>query len=50
MPVRSLDPNVLEWGIALEYSLPYLEECTDIKDTGLPHPFRDMIPLVEFSM
>ena len=48
MPVRSLDPNVLEWGIALEYSLPYLEQ--HVKDTGLPHPFRDMIPLVEFSM
>jgi hypothetical protein len=48
MPVRSLDSNVMEWGIALEYSLPYLEQ--HVKDTGLPHPFRDMIPLVEFSM
>jgi hypothetical protein len=47
-PVRSLDSNVLEWGIAIEYSIPYYEQ--HIKDTGLPRPFRDMIPLVEFAM
>jgi hypothetical protein len=48
LPVRSLDSNVLEWGLALEYSLPYLEQ--HVKDTGLVRPFRDMIPLVELSM
>ena len=42
------DPNNLNWGIALEYSLPYLQE--QVKDIGLPRPFRDMIPVVEFSM
>ena len=47
-PVRSLDSNVFEWGFALEYSLPYLQE--HVKDVGLGRPFRDMIPLVEFSM
>jgi hypothetical protein len=48
IPVRSLDSNVLEWGIALEYSLPYLEQ--HVRDTGMPRPFRDMIPLVELAM
>jgi hypothetical protein len=48
IPVRSLDSNVLEWGIAVEYSLPYLQQ--HVKDIGLPRPFRDMIPVVEFSM
>jgi hypothetical protein len=48
VPVRSLDPNVLEWGIAIEYSIPYLEQ--HVKDIGLPHPFREIIPLVEFAM
>jgi hypothetical protein len=48
IPVRSLDSNVLEWGIAIEYSIPYLEQ--HIKDFGIPRPFRDMIPLVEFAM
>jgi hypothetical protein len=44
----SSSPNTFNWGFAVEYSLPYLE--TEVQDTGLPHPFRDMIPLVEFSM
>jgi hypothetical protein len=41
-------PNSFFWGSAVEYSLPYLE--TEVQDTGLPRPFRDMIPLVEFAM
>ncbi|HWE93569.1 MAG TPA: hypothetical protein VG269_06295 [Tepidisphaeraceae bacterium] len=47
-PTRSADPNVLEWGFALEYSLPYLQQ--HVQDVGLPAPFKDMIPLVEFAM
>jgi hypothetical protein len=41
------DPNALEWGISLQYQLPYLEQ--HVKDIGLPKPLRDMIPLVEFA-
>jgi hypothetical protein len=44
----SAEPNNLEWGLALEYSLPYLQ--SQVKDIGLPAPFKDMIPLVEFSL
>jgi hypothetical protein len=44
----SAEPNNLEWGIALEYSLPYLQQ--QVKDIGLPQPFKNMIPLVEFAM
>ena len=40
--------NEFQWGFALEYSLPYLQQ--NVKDVGLPHPLRDLIPLVEFSM
>jgi len=47
-PVRSLDPNVLQWGFAVEYSLLYLEQA--VRDTGMVRPFRDMIPLVEFAL
>lgn len=43
----SADPNNLNWGLALEYSLPYLQ--SQVKDIGLPQPFSKMIPLVEFS-
>lgn len=41
------EPNTLEWGFAVEYSIPYLQQ--HIKDMGIPAPFRDMIPVVEFS-
>jgi hypothetical protein len=44
----SAEPNNLEWGVALEYSLPYLER--QVKDVGLPAPFKNMIPLMEFSL
>jgi hypothetical protein len=43
----SADPNSLEWGFALEYSLPYLQ--SQVKDVGLSAPFKNMIPVVEFS-
>lgn len=43
----SADPDTLEWGFALEYSLPYLQ--SQVKDIGLPEPLKHMIPLVEFS-
>lgn len=39
--------NSLEWGFAVEYSLPYLQ--SQVKDIGLPAPFKNMIPVVEFA-
>ena len=42
------NPDTLEWGLALEYSLIYLQE--HVKDIGLKAPFNRLIPLVEFSM
>jgi hypothetical protein len=44
----SLNPNDLQWGLALEYSIPYLQQ--HVEDVGIPHPFADMIPVVEFNM
>ena len=41
------NPRVLAWGLALEYSLPYLQ--AQVKDLGLPAPFNRMTPLVEAS-
>ncbi len=43
----SLNSDALQWGFALEYSLPYLQQ--HVEDIGLPKPLSDMIPLVEFS-
>ena len=42
------EQNALEWGLAVEYSLPYLQ--TQVKDIGLPEPLKNMIPLVEFAL
>jgi hypothetical protein len=47
-PTQRVDPNALDWGLAVEYSLPYLE--ANVQDTGLLSPWKNMIPLVEFSM
>ena len=41
-------PHTLEWGFAIEYSLPYLQSF--VKDVGLREPVNRMIPVVEFSM
>lgn len=47
-PNKDDDDNQFQWGFAIEYSLPYLEG--QVEDTGLPRPFKEMVPLVEISM
>jgi hypothetical protein len=42
------NPNVLEWGFALEYSMIYLQ--SQVQDLHLHAPFDRMIPLVEFAL
>ena len=41
-------PDTLQVGLALQYSLPYLQSF--VKDVGLGAPFDRMIPLVELAM
>ena len=41
------NPRVVEWGLTLQYSLPYLQ--SQVRDLGLPQPFAGMTPLVEAS-
>jgi hypothetical protein len=43
----SFNSDALQWGFAVEYSLPYLQQ--HVEDIGLPKPLSDMIPLVEVS-
>ena len=45
---REPNPNVLQWGLTLQYSLQYLQST--VQDIGLPRPFSRMIPIVEFAM
>jgi hypothetical protein len=44
---KERNPNVFQWGIVFEYSLPYLQSF--VKDIGLPKPFSQMIAVVELS-
>jgi hypothetical protein len=39
---------VLQAGLSLQYSLPYLQSF--VQDVGLTAPFNRMIPVVEFAM
>nr|WP_329719640.1 hypothetical protein [Caldimonas sp.] len=41
-------PNILKLGLALEYSLPYLQSF--VKDVGLGEPFNRIIPIVELAL
>ena len=41
-------PHTIEWGFAIEYSLPYLQSF--VKDVGLREPFNQLIPVVEFAL
>ncbi len=41
------EANSIEWGLAVEYNIPYLQQ--HVRDVGMPAPFKDMIPLVEFA-
>lgn len=47
-PLSGNAANTFDWGFAVEYSLPYLQQ--HVRDIGLPEPFKNMIPLVEFAM
>ena len=38
-------PDVFTWGLALQYSIPYLQSF--VRDVGLPAPLSRMIPVVE---
>ena len=47
-PLSGEDSNTFESGFAIEYSIPYLQQ--HVRDLGIPAPFKDMTPLVEFVL
>jgi hypothetical protein len=44
----SSNPNTIEWSGSLQYQLNYLQQ--HVEDVGIPKPFSNMIPLVEFDL
>lgn len=47
-PAVDRHPDLLQWGLVVEYSLPYLQ--THVRNLGLPAPLDRMFPLVEFDL
>jgi hypothetical protein len=41
-------PNSFGWAATIQYSIPYLQN--QVKDLGLPQPFSNLYPVVEFPM
>ncbi|MFM0741984.1 hypothetical protein PQQ51_32550 [Paraburkholderia xenovorans] len=41
-------PNAFNYGITVQYSLPYLQQ--HVRDVGLPQPLANVIPLVEIPL
>jgi hypothetical protein len=42
---KEFHPNVFTWGIAIEYSIPYLQSF--VRDFGLPKPLSQLVPVLE---
>ena len=41
------NPNVFRWGLAFQYSIPYLQ--SSVRDLGIPQPLSQLIPVVELD-
>jgi hypothetical protein len=48
LPNHREEPRVLNWGLSLQYSVPYLQDF--VKYAGIKAPFDKMIPIVELPM
>ena len=44
---EEINPDVLQWGWTVQYSLPYLQQ--HVKDVGLPQPLSQVVPVIEFA-
>jgi hypothetical protein len=42
------EPRMLNWGLSLQYSIPYLQDF--VKYAGIKAPFDKMIPIIELPM
>lgn len=48
LPNDRAEPRLLNWGLSLQYSLPYLQDF--VKYAGIKAPFNNMIPIIELPM
>lgn len=47
-PTDSQEPRMLDWGLSLQYSIPYLQNF--VKYAGIKAPFNNMVPIIELPM
>ncbi|HLI16642.1 MAG TPA: hypothetical protein VKV22_00035 [Rhodanobacteraceae bacterium] len=48
LPNAHDEPRMLNWGLSLQYSIPYLQDF--VKYAGIKAPFNNMIPVIELPM
>lgn len=48
LPSDRTEPRMLNWGLSLQYSIPYLQDF--VKYAGIKAPFNNMIPIIELPM
>lgn len=48
LPNARDEPRMLNWGLSLQYSIPYLQDF--VKYAGIKAPFDKLIPIVELPM
>lgn len=48
LPDDQLEPRMLNWGLSVQYSIPYLQDF--VKYAGIKAPFNKMIPIIELPM
>lgn len=48
LPGASTEPRMLDWGLSVQYSIPYLQDF--VKFAGIKAPFNHMFPIIELPM
>jgi len=48
LPTKAAASNALSYALAFEYNIGYLQQ--HVRDFGIPHPFKDFIPLIEVAL
>jgi hypothetical protein len=48
LPNDRAEPRMLNWGLSLQYSIPYLQDF--VRYAGIKAPFNNMVPIIELPL
>lgn len=48
LPSDHAEPRMANWGLSLQYSIPYLQDF--VKNVGIKAPFNNMVPIIELPL